>query len=84
VNKTKRYLSPACTGSVLLLAIINGDTQEYWRWEDGEDDDKKPEPSKDQQDNDKQSSKNIDNQSSDGNTHQSVKLTAAGVKKNQK
>ncbi|KAA1105039.1 hypothetical protein PGT21_005256 [Puccinia graminis f. sp. tritici] len=76
------YLSPACTGSVLLLAIINGDTQEYWRWEDGEDDDKKPEPSK--EDNDNQSSKNIDNQSSDGNTNQSVKLTAAGVKKNQK
>lgn len=38
------YLSPACTGSVLLLAILSGDTAEYWRWEDGEDDDKKPDP----------------------------------------
>lgn len=38
------YLSPACTGSVFLLAMLRNDTQEYWRWEDGEDDDKKPEP----------------------------------------
>jgi len=41
------YLSPACTGSVLLLAMVNGETQEYWRWEDGEDDERKPEASKD-------------------------------------
>ncbi|KAG0150028.1 hypothetical protein CROQUDRAFT_653024 [Cronartium quercuum f. sp. fusiforme G11] len=34
------YLSPACVGSVFLLAIATGDTVEYFRWEDGEDDDK--------------------------------------------
>lgn len=40
------YLSPACLGSVLLRAVMTGDTAEYWRWEDGEDDEKKEENEK--------------------------------------
>lgn len=93
------YLSPACTGSVLLRAIINGDTQEYWRWEDGEDDDKKPEPSKDDEKAKKPvaplpastADKNCtEDQTDEGWTSggldstSSIRLTAAGNKKSKK
>ncbi|KAH9449060.1 hypothetical protein MJO29_009926 [Puccinia striiformis f. sp. tritici] len=89
------YLSPACTGSVLLLAMINGDTQEYWRWEDGEDDDKKPEPSSTEDEKSKKSTNSSsitekkkeehnDEGWTSGGLSSSVKLTAAGNKKNKK
>ncbi|GAA6064332.1 hypothetical protein JCM10212_003577 [Sporobolomyces blumeae] len=29
------YLSPACTGSVTLLALLRGESKELWGWEDG-------------------------------------------------
>lgn len=83
--------------------MVNGDTQEYWRWEDGEDDDRKPEASKDGEKEAKKSdddhkaiksaeshSQNKDDQNDEGWTSggldsaHSVRLTAAGNKKNKK
>lgn len=37
------YLSPACVGSVTLLAIIRGESSELWGWEDGEEERKERE-----------------------------------------
>lgn len=50
------YLSPACVGSVVLLAVAKGDTAEFWRWEDGEDDDKKEEKKEEEKVDEKKSS----------------------------
>lgn len=33
------YLSPACVGAVALVAAVQGEFKEVWKWSDGEDDD---------------------------------------------
>lgn len=33
------YLSPACVGAVALVAAVQGELKEVWKWSDGEDDD---------------------------------------------
>ncbi|MBW0502640.1 hypothetical protein O181_042355 [Austropuccinia psidii MF-1] len=94
------YLSPACTGSVLALAIIQGDTKEYWRWEDGEDDDKDEPKEKSSKDSKSSSSGNKDKRSIDdlkdgdddeawtsggiSENGQKANLTSAGKQKNKK
>ena len=37
------YLSPACVGSVTLLALFRGESKELWGWEDGEEERKERE-----------------------------------------
>ncbi|GAA5893947.1 aspartic endopeptidase [Sporobolomyces salmoneus] len=37
------YLSPACIGSVTLLALVRGESKELWGWEDGEEERKERE-----------------------------------------
>lgn len=37
LTRTVRYLSPACTASVLGLAAVKGDWSRMWDWDDGDD-----------------------------------------------
>lgn len=32
-----RYLSPACTGSVIAVAALKGQLSRFWTWNDGDD-----------------------------------------------
>ncbi|KAI8457326.1 signal peptide peptidase-domain-containing protein [Phakopsora pachyrhizi] len=74
------YLSPACAGSVFILALIKGDLEQYWKWEDGEDDDKDDESKDEKNVKDSSSAKATGGDISENGKNQ-LRMTSSGNKK---
>lgn len=51
------YLSPACTGAVLLTAALRGEFKQVWNWTDGEQEEKEAQEKKEQKKQDKKDEK---------------------------